>query len=55
MASKSMAGNNGSGRQNAHASLLYRDTGLLGRVLRDELDERVSRIVVDDRIITSKC
>jgi len=29
-------------------SLLYRDIGLLGRVLRDELDERVSRIVVDD-------
>jgi len=29
-------------------SLLYRDTGLLGRVLRDELDERVSRIIVDD-------
>lgn len=29
-------------------SLLYRDAGLLGRVLRDELDGNVSQIVVDD-------
>lgn len=29
-------------------SLLYRDAGLLGKVLRDELDERVSQVVIDD-------
>ena len=32
------------------ASLLYRETGLLGRIVRDRLNDKISRIVVDSSI-----
>ncbi len=37
-------------RQLAVPSLLYRETGVLGRLVRDRLNERASRIIIDNEI-----